>query len=186
MKDNKNSKVYIMTSHTVRWGYVNVWNPTSINGGPPVYSMTLIISKDDNYTMERVTNAIREVYSSCPQKLLDSNGELTNIHSLKLPIRDGDKERPFDPAYKNSWFINATSKIPPLILDKDLNKITEHRQVYSGVYGQVRLEFYPFKPAIESNRKGIACCIKCLIKEKDGESLGTNQGLDSAIKDFSD
>ena len=38
----------VITGPNTRWSYANVWEPKSINGGTPKYSVSLIIPKSDN------------------------------------------------------------------------------------------------------------------------------------------
>ena len=42
----------------VRLSYENVWEPASINGGTPKYSVSLIIPKDDEKTLSAINAAI--------------------------------------------------------------------------------------------------------------------------------
>ena len=42
----------------VRFSYANVWEPQSVNGSEPKYSVSLIIPKNDKKTLEKVNNAI--------------------------------------------------------------------------------------------------------------------------------
>lgn len=37
----------VITGPNTRWSYANVWEPKSINGGTPKYSVSLIIPKSD-------------------------------------------------------------------------------------------------------------------------------------------
>ncbi len=37
----------VITGASTRWSYANVWEPKSINGGTPKYSVSLIIPKSD-------------------------------------------------------------------------------------------------------------------------------------------
>lgn len=37
----------VITGVNTRWSYVNAWEPKSINGGAPKYSVSLIIPKSD-------------------------------------------------------------------------------------------------------------------------------------------
>lgn len=38
----------------VRFSYVNVWEPKSVNGSDPKYSVSLIIPKSDKETLKRL------------------------------------------------------------------------------------------------------------------------------------
>ena len=46
MNQNFNS-TKVITGVNTRWSYCNVWEPKSINGGTPKYSVSLIIPKTD-------------------------------------------------------------------------------------------------------------------------------------------
>ena len=41
----------VITGVNTRWSYANVWDPKSINGGAPKYSVSLIIPKTDLYSI---------------------------------------------------------------------------------------------------------------------------------------
>ena len=41
----------VITGENTRWSYANVWEPKSINGGTPKYSVSLIIPKSDTKTI---------------------------------------------------------------------------------------------------------------------------------------
>ena len=41
----------VITGPKTRWSYANVWDPKSINGGAPKYSVSLIIPKSDTKTI---------------------------------------------------------------------------------------------------------------------------------------
>ena len=59
---NKNTKftnpMKVITGHNTRWSYANVWEPKSINGGAPKYSVSLIIPKSDTKTVSKIQAAI--------------------------------------------------------------------------------------------------------------------------------
>ena len=52
----------VITGPQTRWSYANVWNPKSINGGKPKYSVRLIIPKSDVRTVEKIKAAIKAAY----------------------------------------------------------------------------------------------------------------------------
>ncbi|MBP0989344.1 MAG: DUF2815 family protein, partial [Oscillospiraceae bacterium] len=100
--------------------------------------------------------------------------------TLKTPLRDGDAERPDDPAYANSYFVNANSITAPGVVDADRQPIIDTSEVYSGVYGRASINFYAYAT---KTAKGIACGLNNLMKVKDGEPLG---GHSRAEDDFAD
>ena len=168
----------VITGPRTRWSYANVWDPKSINGGAPKYSVSLIIPKSDTTTIAKIETAIQAAYEEGESKLKGSGRSVPALSVLKTPLRDGDAERPDDEAYKNSYFINANSSTAPGIVDADKNPILERSEVYSGVYGRASVNFYAFN---SNGNKGIACGLNNLQKISDGEPLG---GKSRAEDDF--
>lgn len=160
----------------VRFSYANVFEPTAMQDGQtPKYNVSIIISKSDTKTVEAIKKAIEAAKEAGKSKIADKNGKIPV--NLKTPLRDGDEERPDDPAYENSYFINANSERKPGIIDRDLNPIMSRDDFYSGCYGRASINFYAFNV----NSKGIACGLNNLQKLEDGERLA---GGSSAEEDF--
>ena len=59
----------VITGPKTRWSYANVWDPKSINGGAPKYSVSLIIPKSDTQTVEKIKAAIQAAYEEGQSKL---------------------------------------------------------------------------------------------------------------------
>ncbi|EIJ82101.1 hypothetical protein PB1_04165 [Bacillus methanolicus PB1] len=159
----------------VRLSYANVWEPKSINGGAEKYSVSLIIPKSDTKTLNAINAAVNAAIEEGKGKF---GGKIPNKAALKLPLRDGDIDRPDDEAYANSYFINANSNTAPQIVDRNVNPILDHSEVYSGVYARVSINFYAFN---SNGNKGIACGLGNIQKIRDGEPLG---GRTNAAEDF--
>lgn len=159
----------------VRLSYANVWEPKSIQGGAPKYSVSLIIPKSDQATLTAINRAIDAAIEAGIAKF---GGKKPNKAALKLPLRDGDVEKD-DPAYAGAMFLNANSKTPPQIVDENVAPILDRAEVYSGCYGRVSLSFYAFNT---NGNKGIACGLGNIQKTRDGEPLGG--GHVSAADDF--
>ena len=168
----------VITGVNTRWSYANVWDPKSINGGAPKYSVSLIIPKSDTATVEKIKAAIQAAYEEGESKLKGNGKTVPALSVLKTPLRDGDLERPDDEAYKGCYFINANSATAPGIVDADRQPILERSEVYSGVYGRASINLYAFN---SNGNKGIACGLNNLQKIRDGEPLG---GKASAESDF--
>ena len=152
---------------TVRLSYANVWTPRAANeGSEPKYSASIIIPKADTATVDAIKKAIEVAIQEGVGKF---GGKIPPRPTLKLPLRDGDEERPDDEAYKNAYFLNATSKLAPGIVDKHVQPILDHSEVYSGVYARVSLNFYAFNT---SGNRGVACGLGNIQKIRDGEPLG--------------
>ena len=159
----------------VRFSYANVWQPKSINGGEPKYSVSIIIPKTDKETLKKINVAIEAAKNAGTAKFGDKL-----LNNFKTPLRDGDVDRAEDEAYAGSYFINANSIMKPGIVDKSVQAITEESQFYSGCYGRASLVFYAYNA--EGN-KGIACGLQNLQKLEEGEMLS---GHSSAEEDFED
>lgn len=168
----------VVTGPDTRWSYVNAWEPKSINGGTPKYSVSLIIPKSDTKTIERIKAAIEAAYHEGEGKLKGNGRTVPPLAALKTPLRDGDVERPDDPAYANAYFMNANNSSAPGIVDADRQPIIERSEIYSGVYGRASVNFYAFNT---NGNKGIACSLNNLQKIRDGEHLG---GKSNAEDDF--
>ena len=173
-----NNSMKVITDPDTRWSYANVWEPKSINGGTPKYSVSLIIPKSDTKTIAKIEAAIEAAYKEGEAKLKGNGKSVPALSVIKTPLRDGDMERPDDPAYANSYFVNANATSAPGIVDADRNPILTRSEVYSGVYGRASISFYAFN---SSGNKGIACGLNNLQKIRDGEPLG---GKASAESDF--
>ena len=142
MSKNYVNPCKVITGPDTRWSYANVWEPKSINGGTPKYSVSLIIPKSDTKTVNKIRASIKAAYEEGEAKLKGNGRVVPSLEAIKTPLRDGDLERPGDEAYKNSYFINANSSTKPGIVDADCQHIIERSEVYSGVYGRASISFY--------------------------------------------
>ena len=172
-----NNPMKVITGPETRWSYANVWEPKSINGGTPKYSVSLLIKKTDP-CVAKIKAAIQAAYEEGAAKLKGNGKSIPPLAAIKNPLRDGDVERPDDPVYAGCYFINANNSTAPGIVDADRQPILERKEVYSGVYGRASITFFAFN---SSGNKGIACALNNLQKIRDGEPLG---GHASAEEDF--
>ncbi|MEW6903239.1 DUF2815 family protein [Trueperella pyogenes] len=159
----------------VRLSYANVWEPKSIQGGAPKYSVSLIIPKSDTETLGAISRAIDAAIEAGTGKF---GGKTPNKAALKLPLRDGDIEKD-DEAYAGAMFLNANSQTPPQIVDEQVAPVLDRAEVYSGCYARVSLSFYAFNT---NGNKGVACGLGNIQKLRDGDVLGG--GHVSAASDF--
>ncbi len=157
----------------VRLSYAHIWEPASINGGDEKYSVSLIIPKSDTKTIKAIQDAVEQAKQDGKAKF---GGKIPA--NLKLPLRDGDIERPDDEAYADSYFINANSKDKPQIVDAKVQRILDQSEVYSGCYARVSITLYAFN---SNGNRGIACGLGNIQKVADGDSLG---GRSRAEDDF--
>ena len=166
----------VITGVNTRWSYANVWEPKAMEGGKPKFSVSLIIPKSDTMTVGKIKAAIEEAYRDGQSKLKGNAKSVPALSTLRTPLRDGDLERPDDPAYANAHFVNANSDIAPGIVDADKNQILNRAEVYSGCYGRASINFYAYNA---NGNRGIACGLNNLQKIKDGEPLGSRASAES-------
>ena len=186
MKNNSQKPVNpmkVITGKDTRWSYCNVWEAKAINGGTPKFSVSLLIPKSDTVTVKKIKDAIEAAYREGEAKLKGNGKTVPPLTAIKTPLRDGDAERPDDPAYAGHYFLNANSATAPGIVDADCQPILTRSEVYSGVYGRASISFYAFN---SSGNRGVACGLNNLQKIRDGEPLGGRASAESDFSDFDD
>jgi hypothetical protein len=168
--DNQATKVI---TGKVRLSYTHIFEPQSIDGGDEKYSTAILIPKSDKETLRKIKAAVDAAKELGKSKW---GGKIPT--NCKLPLRDGDEERPDDEAYAGHYFLNASSKNKPGVakpVGKGANgkakfqDITDTTEVYSGCYAKVSINFYPFD--MKGNR-GIAAGLNNVVKIQDGDFLG--------------
>ncbi|MDL2317945.1 DUF2815 family protein [Eubacteriales bacterium OttesenSCG-928-A19] len=147
----------------VRTSYVHIFEPQSINGSEPKYSCSFLIPKTDTETIGAIQAAIEQAKQDGVSKW---GGKIPA--NLKLPLRDGDVERPDDPACEGCYFINSNSKDKPQVVDRKRIPVTDPLEVYSGCYVRASLNFYPFNT---NGNRGVACGLGNIQKWGEGEPL---------------
>lgn len=150
----------------VRFAYVNIFTPRAIKEGQsPRYSLCILIPKEDMETLGKIKAAQGDA------ALLGSSiwgGTIPK--NLKTPLRDGDFEMTQSKEFAGHYFLNAVSKYKPKVVDRNLSSITDPEEFYSGCFGRVSLNFYPYK---NGDSSGIGCGLQNLQKLEDGEALYT-------------
>lgn len=89
-----NNPMKVITGPETRWSYANVWEPKSINGGTPKYSVSLIIPKSDTKTVEKIQAAIQAAYEEGQGKLKGNGKPFRHFLYLKpLSVMEMLKDR---------------------------------------------------------------------------------------------
>ena len=105
-----------------RFSYLHCWEPEAINGGEPKYSVSAIIPKSDKETIKKIQAAVE---AAKQESLSKWGGKIPP--NLKLPLRDGDIDRPEDEAYKGCYSWTGRE-----ISDQQYGEIQKAVPVYSG------------------------------------------------------
>lgn len=179
--DNTSTKVI---TGKVRLSYTHIFTPQPDDNGDDKYKTAILIPKSDKETLRKIKSAV-----DAAKELGKSKWGGKIPPNCKLPLRDGDEERPDDEAYFGHYFLNASSKNKPGIakpIGKDGNgktkfqEITDSTEVYSGCYAKVSLNFFPFEA---KGSRGVAAGLNNVVKVQDGDFLGGRASLND---DFSD
>jgi len=168
----------------VRLSYAHIFTPQKDDQGVDKYSTAILIPKSDKDTLRKIKLAVDAAKEGGKSKW---GGKIPA--NIKLPLRDGDEERPDDEAYAGHYFLNATSKNKPGTA-KPIGKgpdgkvkfqeITDTTEVYSGCYAKVSLNFYAYDA---KGNRGVAAGLNHIVKIQDGEFLG---GRSNIQDDFAD
>ena len=153
-----------------RLSYAHIWEPASINGSEPKYSVCCLIPKSDTSTLQRLDAMVKRTLQVGAEKKW--GGKMPK--KLKLPLRDGDAEREA-PEYAGVVFLNANSTREPAVIDRRAQPIMDQDEVYSGCYANVKLSFYPFN---SNGNQGVAVGLVAVQKVKDGERLAGGTGTE--------
>jgi len=162
----------------VRLSYANVWEAKSINEGAAKYTCSLIISKSDKETLDKIKRAYDLALKEGVQKF---GAKTFNEKNITFPVHDGDVKKSDDEAYANSYYINTSSYQAPGIVDIYGSTITDQTQVYSGCYARVAITVYPF---VRNGNKGVAFGLQHIQKLSDGEPLGGRSSAAETFKDY--
>ena len=137
-----------VTTEKARLSYVHLFKPyAAMQGQEEKFSVTVLIPKTDVETMARINAAIE----AAKQKGITEkwNGACPPI--VPTPVYDGDGVRPsdgmpFGEECKGHWVFTASAKVdyPPEVVDKMGNPIINQSEVYSGMYGRVNVNFFPY------------------------------------------
>ena len=161
-----------------RFSYLHCWEPEAINGGEPKYSVSAIIPKSDKETIKKIQAAVE---AAKQESLSKWGGKIPP--NLKLPLRDGDIDRPEDEAYKGCYFFNANSRQAPQVVDKQVQPILDQTEVYSGCYGRISVNFYGYN---SNGNRGVAAGLGNIQKLKDGEALSSRTNAEDDFEAVED
>lgn len=163
----------------VRFSYVNIFRSRAFTvDGDAKYSICLLIPKKDEKTVAKIQKAIEDTKR---KGMADKwGGKLPK--NLHLPLRDGDEERADEaPEYAGMYFLNATCREKPAIVDDAGNEIIDPSEIYSGCWGRAGFNLF----AYDSNgNRGIGVGLNTIQKLEDDEHLGGSRA--TAEDDFGD
>ncbi|MDR1015698.1 MAG: DUF2815 family protein [Coriobacteriales bacterium] len=168
---NQTTKV---VTEEVRLSFVHLFEPFAFDDTQEAkYSVMALIPKTDRKTLGRIKAAQQAAVE------LGVRNKWNGRRPAKLgnTLRDGDEEMEGE-EFEGCYFIRASSRTRPGVVDAALNTILDSTEVYSGCYGRVSLNFFPYAHA---GNNGISAGLNNVQKTRDGEPLG---GRSRAEDDF--
>lgn len=187
MSDLKQQTKVINKTTPVRFSYCNVFVAKAMEEGQEAkFSVQIRIPKTDTALVKQYNDAIDAAKEL--GKLEKWKGKIPA--GLKGGLRDGDVEFPGDAGYAGMWFINANNKNKPGILSNECDEfgkrlpITDPVDFYSGVWGHVSVNFFPYS----NKSNGVACSLGNLLKGKAPKGYDDSRlsGGATAEEDFAD
>jgi hypothetical protein len=163
--------------------FINVLKPNEHGK----YSIAVLVPKSDTDTVAKLRKVIED-FKTDPRALKTWDSKF--LASFKTPLRDGDTERDTEkrPEYKGHYFFEAKTnpvdkkgnpRPAPKVVDAKLNEILDPAELYSGCYGRVSIDMYPYN--FDGN-KGMAFGLVNVQKVRDGDRLSGDSS--SAADDF--
>ena len=175
----------------VRLSFCNLLTPVGFteDDTDKRYRTDIIISKDNKEAIGAIKVALENALKNAEASNIFAGKSLKQVTTSERwhsALKDGDKERPEDEAYKNSYFLSAWATIdrPPVIFDKAKNKITKDTEgaedkVYSGVYVTALISFFAYN---YKGQYGTGTTISGLVTYQKGEKL-SGVDVESELED---
>lgn len=171
------------TINDVRFSYCNLFQPQVRPGGKPEdakYSVTVLAPKSNPQAKAVMDAAIQAAIEAGVAKTW--NGQRPPQPSIC--VHDGDGVRPSDgmpygDECKGCWVFTASSKQPPFVVDANVQNIMDPREVYSGMWGNVSVNFFAYN---SNGKKGIGCGLNGIQKTKDDSPLASRVTAEEAFK----
>lgn len=165
---NTNPAHIVLTN--VRLSYAHLTEPYAQQPGQePKYGATILVPKSDPANKIKIDNAIQ----AAAQRGREKYGQAFPPQP-KISVHDGDGLRPsdnqpFGDECKGCWVFTASSKQRPNVVDLNLQPILDPTQLYSGLYANVGVTFFPYNAP---QNKGVGVGLENVQKTADGEPLG--------------
>ena len=166
--------------HNVRLSYVHLDRPyASQPNQEPKYSATILVPKSPPENRAKIDAAI----AAATQRGREKFGQAFPVQP-KTSVHDGDGTRPsdgqpFGEECKGCWVFTASNKDQPSIVDGALQPILNPTEIYSGIYANVGITFFPYNAP---QNRGVGVALDNVQKIADGEPLGGERP--SAEDDF--
>lgn len=174
-----------ITVEGVRLSYCNLFQPKPPFNNPqgdPKFSVTILVPKTNTAAKALIDQAVAQAIEA---------GVPAKWGGVRPPqpaicVHDGDGPRPSDGSAfgaecRGMWVFTASCKAerPPFVVDGNVQPIIDPTQVYSGIWANVSVTFFPYANV---GKKGIGCGLNGVQKIRDDEPLGSTVTAQDAFK----
>ena len=167
----------------VRFSFCKVFEAASVLGSEPKFSTQVMIPKTYTKQVEAIKKAIKDAIALGVSKGMFTKA-ITSNPAFRTALRDGDQEAAehadgSKDYLKGHYFFNASCKedSPPAVVDRFAKPIMNRNEFYSGCYGCIDVNFYPFK----FGKGGVAAGLNSVMKREDGEHLDGRVDAETAF-----
>jgi hypothetical protein len=144
----------------------------------PKYGITLLVPKA---VAEKELAQLKKMIAFVAAEKFGPNW--VKLPNFKLPIRDGDVEKPDKKEFAGMMFIGARSKNPPGVVDRHLKRITDKDEAYSGCKFVLQVNVYAFDAG---GSKGVALGLNNALVFEKGERIDGRIGAEEAFAEFAE
>ena len=172
-----------VTINGVRFSYCHLIQPQERPNQDPKYGVTILLPQHLSAEKAKIDQAINSAIEDGITRCW--NGSRPPL--INICVYDGNGTRPsdgetFGAECKGHWVFTASCKDKPFIVDANVQNIINPSDVYSGMYGNVSVRFFPYS---NNGKKGIGCYLNGVQKVADGEPLGNRVTAEDAFKPVS-
>lgn len=165
MPNGMNENMTHVVTGKVRFSYEHLMKPYAITANDPnaapKYSVTVLVPKTDVQTKTKLDQGVMAAKKRGAQSKKYRDG--TPLDKLPSPIWDGDGFRadgytPFGPECKGMWVFTASCAADrkPAVVDASGNPILDASEIYSGIWGRVSVDFFPYN---FNGKQGVGCAL---------------------------
>lgn len=172
MAESKNATKVI--TGEVRLSYAHLFEPYAFEGDQePKYSVMILIPKSDKATMAD----IKAAQAAAVELGVRTKWNGKKPKNLYNTLKDGDSDMDGE-EFEGCWCLRCSSRNAPGIVDRQARPVMDSTKVYSGCYGRVSINFFPYSAA---GNNGISAGLNNVQFLRDGDPLG---GRSRAEDDF--
>jgi outer membrane protein assembly factor BamB len=158
--------------HNVRLSFPKLWEATSVDGGKPRYSATLLIDKGDKAQLNAVNAVIKH--------LVDTEYGGKPLPGDKLPLHDGEEKADKFDGYEGVYSLSANRSSDhgrPNVVDVNKSPLTpDDGKPYAGCYVNAVVRLYALngKSSKKPNSYGKRICasLEAIQFWRDGDPFG--------------